>query len=157
MRLLDLLAEGIEVIDLAQPLEVGMPTSPTHPGFQFALRERHGDVARSDGMTGSHEMLVLGGHVGTHMDALCHVAVDGRLYGGTAVADALDGGRYRSHGIDRVPPLVRRGVLFDVPQVRGAGRLDPGDPVGVVDLTRCGPVPGRGDVALIRTGWAQHW
>lgn len=157
MTLLDLLAEGIEVVDLAQPLEVGMPSSPTHPAFQFALLRRHGDVARSDGMTGSHERLVLGGHVGTHMDALCHVAVDGRLYGGAAVADALDGGRYRTHGIDRVPPLVRRGVLFDVPRFRGVDRLAAGDPVGVDDLMGSGPIPGRGDVALIRTGWAQHW
>ncbi|WP_329244535.1 cyclase family protein [Actinoallomurus sp. NBC_01490] len=157
MKLLDLLDDGIEAIDLAQPLETGMPVSPTHPGFQFALRQRHGDVERPDGMTGSHEMLVLGGHVGTHMDALCHVAVDGRMYGGVTVADALENGRYSSHGIDQVPPLVRRGVLFDVPAVRGLDRLPPGEPVSVEDLRAGEIMPKRGDVALVRTGWARLW
>ncbi|MCO5997346.1 cyclase family protein [Actinoallomurus rhizosphaericola] len=157
MKLFDLLDDGIEAIDLAQPLETGMPVSPTHPGFQFALRQRHGDVERPDGMTGSHEMIVLGGHVGTHMDALCHVAVDGRMYGGVAVADALDDGRYRSHGIDQVPPLVRRGVLVDVPAVRGLDRLPPGEPVSVEDLRAVEVLPKRGDVVLVRTGWAQLW
>lgn len=158
MRLLEALADGIESIDLAQPLEIGMPVSPTHPAFQFALRQRHGDVPRTDGITGSHEMIVLGGHVGTHMDALCHVAVDGHMFGGTPVADALEGGRYRVHGIDQVPPLVRRGVLFDVPAARGVDCLGPGEAVGLADLRGHGAVaPGPGDVVLIRTGWARYW
>lgn len=158
MRLLEALGDGIEVIDLAQPLETGMPVSPTHPAFQFALRQRHDDVVRADGITGSHEMIVLGGHVGTHMDALCHVAVDGHMFGGVPVADALQGGRYRVHGIDQVPPLVRRGVLYDVPAARGVDRLGPGEPVRLDDLRAHGAAqPERGDVVLIRTGWAQRW
>jgi kynurenine formamidase len=161
MNLLDLFGDGdgpidFEVIDLAQPLEVGMPSSPTHPAFEFALRQRHGDVVRDDGMTGSHEVMVLGGHVGTHMDALSHVAVDGRLHGGVPVADALEAGRYRTHGIDRVPPLFRRGVLVDVPRSRGVARLAPGAAVRVEDLLAA-PGPRPGDVVLVRTGWAQLW
>ncbi|MEV6128433.1 cyclase family protein [Streptomyces violaceusniger] len=161
MNPLDLFCDGdgpaaVDVVDLAQPLEVGMPSSPTHPSFEYALRQRHGDVVRDDGMTGSHEVMVLGGHVGTHMDALSHVAVDGRLHGGAPVADALEAGRYRTHGIDRVPPLFRRGVLVDVPRSRGVGRLAPGEPVGVQDLLAA-PEPRPGDVVLVRTGWAQLW
>jgi len=160
VNLLDLLGEGgggIEVIDLAQPLHPGMPTSPTHPAFDFALRQRHGDVLRTDGITGSHELITLGGHVGTHMDALCHVAVDGRLFGGVRVEDAIDDGRYTVHGIDQVPPLACRGVLFDVPRARGLRHMPPGEPVGVEDLRAAGPALRRGDVAVVRTGWAAHW
>jgi kynurenine formamidase len=153
---LDLLRDDLEVVDLAQPLEVGMPTSPTHPAFDFALRQRHGDVVRADGITGSHEVMVLGGHVGTHMDALSHVAVDGLLHGGVPVAGAVDAGRYRTHGIDGVPPLLRRGVLVDVPRSRGVARLAPGEPVGVADL-EAAPEPRAGDVVLVRTGWSQLW
>jgi kynurenine formamidase len=157
VKLLDLLRTGITVVDLAQPYRPGMPTSPTHPKFDIALRQRHGDVSRTDGITGSHELMTLGGHVGTHMDALCHVAADGRFFGGVAVEDALEDGRYRTHGIDQVRPLVRRGVLFDIPRARGRDCLPPGEPVGVDDLRAAGPEPGPGDVAVIRTGWARHW
>jgi len=152
--LLDALAAARpRIIDLAQPLQEGMPCSPTHPGFRMALSRRHGDVARPDGMTGSHEMLVLGGHVGTHMDALAHVAVDGYFHGGTPVT--VTDGRYASHGIDEVPPLVCRGVLVDVPRQRGVDRLPPGEPVTAADL-RDADIR-QGDVVLIRTGWAQLW
>lgn len=141
------------IIDLAQPLREGMPCSPTHPGFRSALTRRHGDAVRPDGMTGSHELIVLGGHVGTHMDALAHVAVDGRFHGGTPVT--VEDGHYASHGIDEVPPMVCRGVLIDVPARRGVGRLAPGEPVTAADL-RDADIR-QGDVVLIRTGWAQLW
>jgi kynurenine formamidase len=156
MKPLDMLADGVTVVDLAQPLEVGMPASPTHPPFEFALRHRHGDIHYPDGFTGSHEIMVLGGHVGTHMDALSHVAVDGTLHGGLPVAEAMRAGRYDSHGIDQVRPLFCRGVLYDVPRSRKVPRLEPGAAVGVADL-EAGPEPRPGDVALIRTGWAQLW
>ncbi|MFD2415565.1 cyclase family protein [Amycolatopsis pigmentata] len=141
------------IIDLAQPLREGMPCSPTHPGFHLALTRRHGDTTRPDGMTGSHELIVLGGHVGTHMDALSHVAVDGRFHGGAPVT--VENGRYASHGIDEVAPMVCRGVLVDVPARHGVGRLPPGEPVTAADLRDADLRPG--DVVLIRTGWAQLW
>lgn len=155
MGLLDLLPD-LEVIDLAQPYEIGMPTSPTHPRFDLALRRRHGDDVLAGGVSGAHELLVLGGHVGTHMDALSHVSVDGRLHGGIPVGEALEGGRFRVHGIDAVAPLVRRGVLCDAPRLHGVDRLAPGVGVGVEEL-RSGPEPRPGDVVLVRTGWAQLW
>ncbi|MBB5153516.1 cyclase family protein [Saccharopolyspora phatthalungensis] len=158
MRLLDVLADGDQqIIDLSQPLQEGMPASPTHPGFRLALAQRHGDVVRADGMTGSHELIVMGGHVGTHMDAFSHVATDGLMYGEVPVADAVEHGRYRVNGIDQVPPIVCRGVLFDIARLRGVARLEPGEPVTATDLTRTGLEPRPGDVALIRTGWPQLW
>jgi kynurenine formamidase len=153
MTLLDLLARGLRAYDLAQPYRVGMPCSPTHPSFDMALRRRHGDDVRADGLTGSHEILVLGSHVGTHLDAPCHVAVDGRFFDGTPAADAVVEGRYRRHGVDEIPPLVRRGLLVDVPRRHGVQRLAPGQAVGVDDLEGIDPHPG--DVVLVRTGWAQ--
>lgn len=155
MTLWESAARGLSVYDLAQPYQVGMPSSPTHPQFDMALRRRHGDDTRTDGITGSHEILVLGGHVGTHLDAPCHVAVDGHFFDGTRATDALREGRYQSHGVDSVPPLVRRGLLVDAPRQRGVDRLPPGQGVGAEDLDAAGIDPQAGDVVLVRTGWAQ--
>jgi kynurenine formamidase len=152
------LAAAARVVDLAQPLEATMPVSPSHPGFRMALVRRHGDVVREDGTSGSNELLVLGGHSGTHVDALCHVAHNGLLHGGVAAADALAGGRYRTHGVDQVEPVVGRGVLLDIAR---EGCLEPGEGVSADDLAaaaaRAGVDVRAGDSVLVRTGWSRHW
>jgi len=156
MRLLDHLAEHpVHVVDLSQPLFNGAPSSPSHPGFRSALTLRHGDVDRPDGMTGAHEMFTSGGHVGTHVDALCHVAVDGRIAGGRAAQ--IVQGRHAAGGIEEFPLAVRRAVLVDVPALRGVERLDPADAVTADDLDLVDTAIGPLDVVLIRTGWAQLW
>lgn len=160
-RLLDAVAAGVEVVDLAQPLWTGMPSSPNHPGFRMALQRRHGDGVRSDGSSAANELIVTGGHVGTHVDALGHVSYRGELYGGASAEDAQRGGRLASHGIDELDPVVCRGVLLDVAAAHGVDVLDGGTGIGPDDLDAAaahGGVEVRpGDVALVRTGWAQRF
>jgi len=156
MRLLNYLAEHpVRVVDLGQPLFNGAPSSPSHPGFQSALMTRHGDLLRADGITGANEKFAFGGHVGTHVDALCHVAVDGHIFGGRPV-DVVDG-RYAAGGIEEFPLAVRRAVLVDVPALRGLDRLAPADAVTAEDLDMVEVPIEAGDTVLVRTGWAQLW
>ena len=156
MRILDHLAEHpIRVVDLGQPLFNGAPSSPSHPSFRSALVLRHGDTVQADGMSGAHDMFTSGGHVGTHVDALCHVAVEGRIFGGRT-AHVVDG-RYAAGGIEEFPLTVYRAVLLDVPALRGTERLAPHDPVTADDLDHLDVAIGPGDAVLIRTGWAQLW
>jgi kynurenine formamidase len=160
-RLLDAVAAGVCAYDLAQALEPGIPSSPNHPGFRIALIRRHGDVVREDGSSASNELIVTGGHVGTHVDALAHVSQDGLLHGGVDAAEAQAGGRFSEHGIDKLAPFVSRGVLLDVAGARGVDVLDGGHAIEADELEAAaehGDVELReGDVALVRTGWARHW
>lgn len=155
------LAAAARVYDLAQPFANGMPQSPNHPRFQLALARRHGDVVREGGGSAAAEILVLGGHVGTHVDALSHVSQDGLLYGGVDADRAQRGGRFSVLGIDTVAPFVGRGLLLDVAAVHGVDVLAPGTVVTADDLDaavdRAGIAPAAGDVVLIRTGWARNW
>ncbi|MEJ2865029.1 cyclase family protein [Actinomycetospora flava] len=159
--LIDAVAAGTRTVELGQPLFTGMPTSPNHPGFRMTLIRRHGDAVRPDGGSASNEILVTGGHVGTHVDALSHVSHDGLLHGGVDAEAAQRGGRHTEHGAERIPPMITRGVLLDVPGARGVTALDPGEGVTADDLAaaaeRAGAEPGPGDVALVRTGWAQRF
>jgi kynurenine formamidase len=159
--LLAAVAGGIRTIELGQPLYTGMPCSPNHPGFRMALARRHGDMVRPDGGSAASEVIVTGGHVGTHIDALAHVSQDGKLHGGVDAAQAQRGGAFTAHGAERIPPLIRRGVLLDVAAARGAGVLEPGYGITGEDLARAaaraGTRPRAGDVALVRTGWARHF
>jgi kynurenine formamidase len=160
-RALDVLAAGIRVIDLAQPLWPGMPSSPNHPGFRMALIRRHGDSVRADGGSAANELIVTGGHVGTHVDALAHVSQDGLLHGGVSATEAQVGGRFSQFGIDELEPIVARGVLLDVAATTGVDVLAGGYAIGARDLQaaldRAGVPLGAGDVALVRTGWARRF
>lgn len=157
--LLDAVRAGVRVIELGHPLYTGMPSSPNHPGFRMTLERRHGDAVRPDGGSASNEVIVTGGHVGTHVDALAHVSHDGRLYGGVDAAESQRGGKHRVHGAETIPPLLTRGVLLDVAAVHGVDTLPGGYGVTAADLAaaarRIGTEPGPGDVALVRTGWGR--
>jgi kynurenine formamidase len=62
--------ETARVYDLGQPYYVGMPHHPVHPPYLFGLVKAHGDAVLDNGASSASEALTLGGHVGTHIDAL---------------------------------------------------------------------------------------
>ena len=113
----------MEIFDLSQPMFVGMPQSSMHPKFHLSLQRRHGDLVRPDGGSGANELIITGGHVGTHIDAFAHISHDGRLHGGVDAAEAQRGGRIRRHGAETIAPLLCRGVLLDIPRAKGVARL----------------------------------
>jgi kynurenine formamidase len=159
-NLLELLPQ-CRVLELSHPLEKGIPISPNQPGFQMALQRRHGDQIRADGLSGANEIIVMGGHTGTHLDALCHVAHEGVLHGGVSAAAAQVGGRFSAHGIESIGAIVARGVLLDIPSLSGRSNLEGGEGVSAKQLDeaeRCAGVEvSIGDAVLIRTGWTCHW
>ena len=111
------------VLDLAQPMQRGMPQSPNHPPFQMALQRRHGDYVRADGGSAANEIIVTGGHVGTHVDALAHVSHAGELFGGLDAASVQSHEGFSQLGIDSFPPYVGRGILLDITAVLGTDVL----------------------------------
>jgi kynurenine formamidase len=159
--LLRAVGAGVRLVELGQPFFTGMPCSPNHPGFRMALVRRHGDMVRPDGGSASNEMIVTGGHVGTHVDALSHVSHDGLMHGGIDAAASQTGGRFQHLGAEHTPALLTRGVLLDVAATHGVDTLPAGYGVTADDLAaaagRAGVELRRGDVALVRTGWARNF
>jgi len=159
--LLEAVRHGVRVFDLSWPMFVGMPQSPNHPSFAHTLPRRHGDMVRADGGSAANDLIVTGTHVGTHIDALAHVSQDGRLHGGADAVAAGVGGRYVELGAQTIAPIVRRGVLLDIPALHGSTHCEPGYEVTVEDLDgavrRQDTAVQPGDVVLIRTGWGQRF
>jgi kynurenine formamidase len=96
----------------------------------------------------------------THIDALCHVAYQGRLYNGIAAGSVTAEGA-AAEAIDVVKDgLVGRGVLLDIPRLRGVSWLEPGEHVFRADLEAAereqGVAIDEGDVVLVRTGHARR-
>lgn len=153
---------GARVYDLEQPRHGAMPIYPTHkPGYFYALYRRHGDPGPPGPRTSAAGMLTMMEHTGTHIDALCHQAYEGRLCGGVEVRAAESPTGFSEHGIETVPPLVGRGVLLDVAGHEGVPFLPPRSVIGVERLIACAQAQGvevrGGDVLLVRTGYGQLW
>lgn len=160
-QLLSAVSAGVRIFDLGQPLEPTIPVSPNHPPFRTALMRRHGDTVRADGSSAANDLFTSGTHVGTHVDALSHVSLNDHLFGGASASEAQKGGRFATHGIEQMPPLVCRGVLLDIPRLKGVDCLEPEQAVTASDLEAAATAQGvevrEGDVVLIRTGWPKHW
>jgi kynurenine formamidase len=150
-------ARTARVYDLGQPLEPATPASPNHPPFRMGLVRRHGDVVREDGDSAANELFSMGGHTGTHIDALCHVSSGGRLYGGVDAGEASRGGRFKELGVETVEPFLCRGILLDVPAALGVETLPAAHAITATELARTAERAGvevsAGDAVLIRTGW----
>ncbi|GAA2122652.1 cyclase family protein [Nocardioides bigeumensis] len=157
--LLAAVESGVRVVDLGRQLRVGMPQSPNHPAFSHALPRRHGDMRRADGGSAANDLVSMGTHVGTHIDALAHVSHDGKMHGGIDADDAGRGGKYDLLGVHTIEPMVRRAVLLDIPAFLGTSRCEGGYEITPDDLegaAKAHDVSVRpGDVVLVRSGWGQ--
>jgi kynurenine formamidase len=145
------------VYDLEQPRHASAPVWPAHaPGVLLSLHRRHERDAPEE-RTSASALLVMTEHSGTHIDALCHQAYDGRLHGGLEVTSRLQtSAGFTALGIDTVVPIVARGVLLDV---AGEERLPAGHRVEASDLERAaaGVELRPGDVVLVRLGSGALW
>ena len=99
------------------------------------------------------------GFATSHIDALCHIFHDGKLFNGYPTDTVTAHGATRL-GIHHLQGgIVTRGVLLDIPAVRGVDALEPGEPIFPEDLEaaeeRASLQVRTGDALLVRTGrWA---
>ena len=161
-RAASLVVSGL-VISLAQPLSARTPFPPHRAGMQHFMGRSGGDYAagarRPGGFQFAEDTLLMPAHIGTHIDALCHAWYDDQLYNGFPGAGTRGTTGAARCGIDKMGPIVARGVLLDIAAMHG-GALPDGDAIGVTDLVRAsnaaGGEPERGDIVLIRTGWTER-
>ncbi|WP_018655191.1 cyclase family protein [Actinomadura flavalba] len=158
------------VLDLALPIRgaTSSPAPTTVPHLRGRPLPQHfmsvdgGDYAAGTrpigaGLRMADDALIVTPHgTTTHLDALCHMWTGDTLYNGHPAARVRSYGAGRC-GIDKAGPIVARGVLFDVPRLRGVPRLDAADRVEPADLEACGVDLRPGDAALVRTGWPLAW
>ena len=92
----------------------------------------------------------------THIDALCHVSYQGKLYNGKPVASVTGRGAKLQDITAFAHGIVGRGVLLDIPRLRGVPWLEPGEAVTPEELEAAekaqGVTLGEGDILLFRTG-----
>ncbi len=155
------LVQSGQTVSLSQPLN-------TELGIDNPKPAEHRMTMLGDVDIGSGSMRFAKDYIGvdyhneshSHIDALCHVALNGALYNGRST-DSLtpDGATADAIGV-LANGLVGRGVLLDVPRLRGVSWLQPGEHVFPADLEGCerdqGVVVSAGDILLVRVGHARR-
>jgi kynurenine formamidase len=154
------------VYGLGLPIQsTGVPlVSGRHPAAHLMAVDG-GDFAAGartrDGVGFADDYIFMATHGSTHIDALSHAWSDGVMYNGFSSNEVRSSGA-RRNGIDRIPPIVGRGVLMDVAKMRGVDLLT-GDAASITvsDLEECERVQGveirEGDIVVVRTGWVESF
>ena len=110
----------------------------------------------TEGWGADYVALAPHGFATSHIDALSHVFHEGKLFNGYSAETVTSHGATRL-GIHQLHGgIVTRGVLLDIPALRGVDALEPGAPVFPDDLEaaeeRAGLQVRAGDVLFVRTG-----
>lgn len=150
------------VIDLGQELFAGMPVHESHPPYIYSPYLRHGDFELPGQYWGTNELLIMSGHTGTHIDALSHIAFDGKFFDGSSALDAQRGGRGLRHlAAETIAPIVGRGVYLDLATAHGVDVLPRAYAIGADEvhamLQGASITLRERDTILVRTGFGSLW
>lgn len=155
------------LVTRGQVLPLAMPLGPRTPMSRHRKRpERYmvrdgGDYAagarRPDGFQFAEDVVSFSTHSGTHIDALCHAWSEDTLYNGHSAASIRSTTGAQRCGVDKIPPIVARGVVLDLEQ--DPQHYDESRSIGAEDLIRAARTANvdiqEGDVVLLHTGWME--
>jgi kynurenine formamidase len=137
-------------VGCARPLATQAAVDNPQPAVHLMV------ATASEGWGGDYFALATHGFTTSHIDALCHIFHEGKLYNGypterVTAHGALDLGIHElRHGV------VSRGILLDIPRTRDVDFLEPGEPIFIADLERAESAGGirvePGDIVMVRTG-----
>lgn len=134
---------------------VGSSTAPT-PEDRPSAYALEATQRREGRLVVSRDRLVVDNHgmVNTHIDGLNHFGLDGTWHGGATADPGAEDGPSIADWADA--GLMTRGVLLDIPAVRGTPWVAGGEPVGAADLDAAVTLAGvdlePGDALLLYMG-----
>lgn len=164
---------GGEVYDLSVEYFIGMPSwhGIGDPRYQFWLTHTPRGTAVDDPLHVGHQQNALVSytgdavsmytHMGTHIDALNHFGLNGKIWNGFEADRYLGDKGWLKTGAETIPPIIARGVLIDLPAALKLAQLPALFRVErkhiELALKQQRLTLQRGDVVLLRTGRMQQY
>jgi len=151
-------------VDLrADGIQVGQPARRYNPILTVtSLNER--DKYAPGIWEGTDDLITMSTCAATHVDALSHISYEGRLYNDTPTSVVTASAGATRLGAEHLPDIVTRGVLLDLPRLKGVAgldELDGGYAITGDDLDAAADAAGMriepGDIVLVRTGEMRHY
>ena len=147
------------VISLAHDL--GVAPSPENPIPAQHHMLAAGDARDDSGIPGYEASRdYVGAHVHglgvTHIDALCHMFVRGKMYNDVPASEVRSDGARRNSVLSLSNGVVGRGVLLDIAKLRGVPFLEGNSAIRVEELVAAEDAQAlevrAGDILLVATG-----
>ena len=162
-----------DAYDLSVEYFVGMPSwhGIGDPRYQYWLTHTPRGTAVDDPLQVGHtenalvsytgDAVSMYTHMGTHIDALNHFGLHGKIWNGFAADNYLGDKGWKKNGAETIPPIIARGVLIDLPTALGLSKLPPHFRVMrshlELALKKQQLTLQQGDVVLLRTGRMQDY
>jgi kynurenine formamidase len=159
--------KAIGLVTTGKTYSLGVAVSKDLPAFRhrsFHLYniqpgEQAGQTLGKNKFTFNDELVNGWTGVGTQLNGIGHIGIDNVYYNGNKAADFVTVEGVSKLGIEKVPPMVTRGVVLDMTAHFG-NAIVPGGTVFSVDdlkavLKKQGITLRKGDVVLFNTGWLE--
>src|SRR6201989_3217317 len=95
--------------------------------------------------------------IGSQLDGLGHLGVEHVYYNGNKLADFADPTGVKKLGVEKVPPMVARGVVLDMAAHYGTDVVKEGTAFNVKEIEEVAKKQNveirQGDVVIFHTGW----
>src|ERR1041385_2037533 len=165
------LITAAKVKQAASLVKQGITVSLEHPLLTEAAADNTNPLTHTMTATGENPVfgayamdsysIAFHGYGHTHMDALGHAFQDGKMYNGYPQSSVTKNGAMKNDITVYQNGIVTRGILVDIPRLKGIPYMEPGAPVYAEDIEawekKAGVKIGSGDAVFVRTGrWARR-
>lgn len=157
--------KAARLVTTGKTYALGVETGPDSPAYGprtysmtiLQLDDGTGTPLGSNKATGNDDLMTLWMGIGSQIDGLGHMGINHVYYNGNRAQDFVTPSGLTRLSIDRLPPIVCRGVLLDMAAYFGKAILDKGTAFNSKEIKAAAKAQGveinKGDVVLFHTGW----
>jgi kynurenine formamidase len=153
-----LVKDGVSVsmsVDADLPADGAAP-GPDRPRYTWEHVMRANGIGRKDGFVIDTYSVSFHGSATTHLDALSHLIYDGKIYNGFPGDSINTWGATKDDVMPFKNGIFTRGVLVDIPALKGVPYMGDDEPIYPEDLEAWEKKAGlrieSGDAVFVRTG-----
>ncbi len=161
----DKVVQAARLVTTGKTYRLGVETGPTSPAYPprsysmtvLQLDDGTGTPLGVNKATGNDDLMYLWMGIGSQIDGLGHMGINHTYYNGNHASDFVTPKGLTNLSIDKLPPIVSRGVLLDIAKLKGMDPLPIGYAINTADINAAAKAAGvsieSGDVVLLHTGW----
>jgi kynurenine formamidase len=159
--------EAVKLVKTGKTYPLAVPIDKHLPAFRhrsFHLTnvqpgEAGGTSTGPNKFTFNDELVVGWTGVGTQLNGIGHIGIDNVYYNGNRAPDFVTVEGVEKLGVEKVPPIVARGVVLDMTAIYGKAIVPEDTEFPVADLQKALDRQHveirKGDVVLFNTGWLE--